>query len=438
MTRRIVLDMSDLYEFFAGEMPLSGIQRVALNFAARLRKNPDHRVSLGYFDRLYGYYAAFPDDVPLDNLEKARHMLSFPRVRRFNPQKYRNKPLRRSFHHHRAKFLRAYTKVKRRLSGNAPRSRPERFSFEKNDVLLALGAGWDARESYPLLTNLTRGQIVTPVLLVHDVIPLLNIHERGGVDPSTFERWLQEVTGFTTRFVAYSEQTKHDLMAFMSKFGKHDYLIETFSLPHEFVSSDEKSISDTVSSLIGTEYVLSVGPLRYKNGNRLATAWAQLTEQIGAENMPKLVFAGAGSRSDLTVGGLGQIEDLMAFVRHPTDKELEELYRGALFTVFPSVYEGFGLPVAESHWFGKYCVASNASSIPEAGGNLCDYFDPYDIDDMAKTLRRPIVDRNYLHSREREIDCARLLSWEDSAEQLLAAVARLVGQYIEPPTHNSD
>ena len=66
-------------------------------------------------------------------------------------------------------------------------------------------------------------------------------------------------------------------------------------------------------------------------------------------------------------------------LNHVSDGELAWLYRHAAFTVFPSLYEGWGLPVVESLAWGKFCLASSAASLPEAGGTWAEYQDPWDL-----------------------------------------------------------
>lgn len=435
MARRLILDLSDIYVFLSGQGRISGIQRVLLNLAARLRNNPELDVVLAYYDPAHGCYAAFPEHTSLDDLGRLRDENIFALkstraaapVRQFMPEKYINKPFRRFYNQHRRTLQRIIThRIKPWLSGEYAQPRLTPFLFGNGDILLVLGAGWDAIEMYRTIEPYARKGRVTPIVLVHDLIPLLGIPERGGVSVDLFESWLKLANRCSSRFLACSQQTKSDLTDFLRRTGVRDIPIETFRLPHEFLVSDRTSPSDAVLTLTQKEYVLSVGPPSVKNGNRLAQAWAQLADQIGVENMPMLAFAGSGSRSDLTVDGLDQIENLMVFVRQPSDAELDQLYRSSLFTVYPSVYEGFGLPIAESHWYGKFCVASNTSSMPEVGGDLCDYFDPYDISDMTEALRRPITDREYLGSRAARIDRSKLLSWEQSAEQLMGAVDALV------------
>ena len=69
-----------------------------------------------------------------------------------------------------------------------------------------------------------------------------------------------------------------------------------------------------------------------------------------------------------------------------TDTELSDLYRGALFTVYPSFYEGWGLPVAESLAFGKFCLASTAPSLREVGKDWIEYLDPHDEQIWAQKI----------------------------------------------------
>src|SRR5262249_5576839 len=95
-----------------------------------------------------------------------------------------------------------------------------------------------------------------------------------------------------------------------------------------------------------------------------------------------LVVAGQrGWLSDETLARLlltPELRDAVRFVEGPTDAELAWLYRNCAFTVYPARYEGWGLPVSESLDFGKLCLSSDTSSLPEAGHGLTDLLDPVD------------------------------------------------------------
>lgn len=89
----------------------------------------------------------------------------------------------------------------------------------------------------------------------------------------------------------------------------------------------------------------------------------------------------------------------------PTDRQVRDLYAGATALIYPSLYEGFGLPVLEAMASGTIVAASNTSSLPEIGGDVALYFDPYNIDDIAKIMRRIATFSE--HKRQELIECGR-------------------------------
>src|SRR5262249_3341185 len=102
------------------------------------------------------------------------------------------------------------------------------------------------------------------------------------------------------------------------------------------------------------------------------------------------------------------------------------LYGRCLLSVYPSHYEGWGLPVAEALAHGKYCVASATSSLPEVGGGLADYADPLDLPAWQGLLERALFDPAFLAAREARGRAGfRPTAWADGARQILLALRRL-------------
>jgi glycosyltransferase involved in cell wall biosynthesis len=93
-----------------------------------------------------------------------------------------------------------------------------------------------------------------------------------------------------------------------------------------------------------------------------------------------------------------------------------------LFTAYPSQYEGWGLPVGEAAWFGKFCVASHVTSIPEVCGDLIDYVDPSNMGSIKAAVKRVLVDRDYLRERERAIASAELRTWSRVADEIYQSI----------------
>jgi glycosyltransferase involved in cell wall biosynthesis len=110
-------------------------------------------------------------------------------------------------------------------------------------------------------------------------------------------------------------------------------------------------------------------------------------------------------------------------VENPDDATLAALYRGARFTLFPSLYEGWGLPVSESLAFGKVCLASNSTSIPEAGGRFCLYHDPDSVTAATALYRRAIEEAGLIESLEATIAAEyRPTPWSVTARSVLDAL----------------
>jgi len=102
------------------------------------------------------------------------------------------------------------------------------------------------------------------------------------------------------------------------------------------------------------------------------------------------------------------------------DADLAELYANALAYVFPSFYEGFGLPPLEAMAHGLAVVSSNKTCLPEILGNAALYFNPEDEADMKNKIERVINDENLrAELRNRGYEQAKKYSWRDCAEKTL-------------------
>lgn len=99
------------------------------------------------------------------------------------------------------------------------------------------------------------------------------------------------------------------------------------------------------------------------------------------------------------------------------EEELIDLYNLIDLFVFPSFYEGFGLPVIEAMACGAKVVSSNASSLPEVGGNLIPYFDPKDIEDMTKKIEEEFAREDTIAEKIERIKWAKSFDWKETAKK---------------------
>ena len=178
-----------------------------------------------------------------------------------------------------------------------------------------------------------------------------------------------------------------------------------------------------------SSYALFVSTIEArKNHTLLFRVWRRLLEDLPAERVPTLVFAGhIGWLVDDLMRQIANTDHLngkLVVIEDPTDAELAMLYRGCLFTVFPSFHEGWGLPVTESLAFGKPCIISNRTSLPEAGGRLVRSFDPDNLHDAYQVIRQVIDDRPGLARWEAEVRREfKPVPWSATVEAILVGLS---------------
>ena len=177
-------------------------------------------------------------------------------------------------------------------------------------------------------------------------------------------------------------------------------------------------------------YVLFVSTIEIRKNHRLLVRiWRRLLDRHGADAVPNLIFAGqVGWMVDDLLTDLAASDYLggkIMLMPGLSEAELRQAYRSCLFTVFPSLCEGWGLPVAESLVHGKFCVASNRTSIPEVGGDLIDYFDPTNDDDALGKIERALFDSGYRAAREARLRAEyRPRAWADCVQALISKLDR--------------
>lgn len=173
----------------------------------------------------------------------------------------------------------------------------------------------------------------------------------------------------------------------------------------------------------GKPYLLSVSTIQpRKNYARLIEAFSKIPND--KLPMPHLQLVIAGGRGWMyeevfqAVARLG-LRDRVMFPAFVADADLPALYANATLFVYPSLYEGFGLPVAEAMACGVPVVSSNASSLPEVGGEAVMYFDPRDVDALADAMRRALTDESLRNDlRARGFAQAKKFSWDKAAVEL--------------------
>lgn len=224
------------------------------------------------------------------------------------------------------------------------------------------------------------------------------------------------------RIIAISENTKRDIIKY---FGVEQEKIKVIYLGagKEFSpqkNEKDKTILDKYNLSPG--YILTVGTLEpRKNLIRLLNAYKMLV--ANEDSMPNLVMVGGRGwlKEDINkiVDSLG-LREKVVFTGYIPDSDLPALYRNAGVFVYPSLYEGFGLPPLEAMACGTPVVASNTSSIPEVVGDAGLLADPYNPAEIARAIAFVLKD-NDLSARLERAGLIRsgMFTWDKTAQETI-------------------
>lgn len=174
-------------------------------------------------------------------------------------------------------------------------------------------------------------------------------------------------------------------------------------------------------------YVLYVGALEPgKNVSRIIAAFDHL-----AREFPDHLLLIAGDRGWMYEQIFRTAEavrrpDRIHFLGHIPETEVPEFLNFCDAFVFPSLYEGFGLPVLEALACGAPVITSNTSALPEVVGEAALTVNPYDTKEISEAIRRLLVDREFAQELgKKAIDRARAFSWDDAAQRTLQVYRKL-------------
>lgn len=388
----------------------SGIQRVAAGLAVGLREASGARaIRFCSFDKKRGFVAV-SDDETSRILERVA--LGLPRP---------DKPRRR-----------LVDRIRRR------RRTPLAAPFAPGDVLFNPGFATYKREQQPEVAALLARLRVSYVGSVYDLVPVLFPEWWRPDQQSRYRDWLVWTGRSAALVLACSNSTRGDALRFFADEKIAAAPVETIRLGDELPHRLRAASADAARGAAQPPYVLYVSTLEVRKNHRLLfQVWRRLLAAHGRERIPDLLLAGRrGWLIDDFVTELEQcrfLDGKILWREHVEDDELARLYAGCLFSVYPSLYEGWGLPVAESLAFGKTAVVSSASSLPEVGCAFVDYHDPHDVAGATARIERMVFDRAHRESLERAIrERFRARTWAESAVELLSHVEPLFARVSGP------
>jgi glycosyltransferase involved in cell wall biosynthesis len=443
----IYFDVTDIVNYAQVDSRVSGIQRVQARIISNLRK----KLGPGNVQAIYahptsgGIFAFDPskafESTDFDAIEFLQ-LLNLHQASRIPPKNQVRKYLRP---YDNRKILRALKKMDlyarsilkpgdlESLGINT--RRPSRrikpidmhpiTSLEKNDRLVFLGSNWQSPKMMQMaITHKARGGNV--IQMIHDIIPTTAPWFCPPDAAPVFNSFLDGATKFTTKFACVSEYSRRELENYLegqSNPGKAAQL-SVIRLAHEFsgyarITASQDAIQSTAPQ---RPYVLFVGTIENrKNVLGILRTWRTLVNKV-PDITPDIVFAGKyGWDAVHFKNFLAENPTLRKFTRvvlAPSDQALSKLYADSLFCLYPSHFEGWGLPVGEAAWFGKPTITSDCTSLPEVCGDLAIYVNPADDASIFEAVHHFLKNPGAVHALECRIRSAQLRSWSDVADDL--------------------
>jgi glycosyltransferase involved in cell wall biosynthesis len=305
-------------------------------------------------------------------------------------------------------------------------------------VMVYLGAVW-INDALMLAARDVAAKGAKSVYLLYDLTPVLETGHTAAVN-RLFERYLTLVIQTASAVPSISQSSANDFAKYATEHGEHAPRGEVTGLPCGFKPSQ----FDTSDSPWPRDYALFVGTVESRKNHMLALdAWKTLIAKHGAENVPDLVCIGrlgwnANAFLDEYVATQGLSGKVSVLSNSVTDGELARFYANAQFTVYPSRYEGWGLPVSESLAFGKVAIVANNSSLPEAGGKLASYFTSGDVEDFVAVIERDGINASNRAKIEKSIEeNFHDITWQQVTDAIMRDVTYALSTESRKPMYPS-
>jgi glycosyltransferase involved in cell wall biosynthesis len=275
---------------------------------------------------------------------------------------------------------------------------------------------------------------VPTVVTVHDLIPLILPAYRGSPLVRLYTRLVAAAARKAEAIITVSQASRQDIMRYLHIPPERVHVTyEAAGEAFQPVKNEDQRTAIRQKYALPERYLLYLGGFdQRKNLSALLRAFALL---VNRQQRPRLVIAGQVPARESPmfpdprrlVRELG-VEERVIFTGWVPEEDKPPLYSGATAFVFPSLYEGFGLPAAEALACGTPVIASNRSSLPEVVGEGGILVEPTDAEALAEAMKVLLVDDALrAELRQSALVQAAKFSWKQTALETLAVYRKVVG-----------
>lgn len=299
---------------------------------------------------------------------------------------------------------------------------------QKEDTLLVM-ADWHASdESFISYIEDVKARGTRIVQICYDMLPVI-APQYSGHATEAFTEYVTRVYPLCDLILAISKSTKNDIESWLTERDLRAPNVEVIRLGDDFKLAKPQAPTDKffISNVKpGEKFLLCVGTIEARKNHALLYYTYKLAKNRGI-TLPKLVIVGRiGWRaSDVfsLITSDPDTKDVLLPLQKVSDEELAWLYKNCLFSVYPSFYEGWGLPIAESLAYGVPCLSSNTSSMPEIAGDLVYYFSPQSTDECLTAIIT-LLDQSKLEAAREKTKAYRSVSWDGTFETVQSLVGK--------------
>ncbi len=260
--------------------------------------------------------------------------------------------------------------------------------------------------------------------ILHDVIPIVNDY-RKSVSHTWFYNLVDSINS-TDKYFTNSEYTKQDFIKHIPKINPDNITVIPLSTGKPYFKLDDTMYINQIKRKYGIptdkKYIFSLCNLDPRKN--LMFAIRNFLSFVEKNNLDNFIFVlGGGHFNDFedilnkNIDDLGQKKNKILRIGYVEDDDMSALYSGAEMFLYPSLYEGFGIPVLEAMKCGLPVICSNLTSLPEVIGDCGIQINPYSDDEMFNAMEKMYYDRTFRDECIRKgLERAKQFTWKKCAD----------------------
>lgn len=298
------------------------------------------------------------------------------------------------------------------------------IDIPSGSVFFDIDSVWNSRLKRSWLFPVLKQKGVKIVTQLYDLIPITHPQFSHENTCMNFMVYIGANIEYADLIIVSAQATADALDKLCDRLGKPRKKCIVVPLGADFsAQKDDTPVDKHIKEISKGKYILMVGTIEpRKNHSLVIDALESSLDKMGI----KVIFAGriGWNVSDLEkrIREHPLLDKSLFFAERPNDASIDYLYRNALAVAFPTFNEGFGLPMIEAFLRGTPVIASDIGVLREVGGELADYFDPYDKDSFVKAVKCLAENEEAYSQKKEALRSFVPFTWDDSAGAFAAAV----------------